>query len=208
MRSVTENACHELLLRLAGRLPDHQLWRFRDWLGADSLRTLAQALPLTLLRERVGLTPGEFGILVDCLVPAGVDPDSLTAIDEIAEPVSSPYRFTTDTPSHLVLGDQTAVVLGAMIGSREDVTSVRSCWRVPPSDEHLAKRVLLVDGTARPAQLASQLQRVLVALGELDPSVEVMPPNIELPLYHRAALDAAEALPGIPRAAVGQLAAV
>ena len=34
---VVTAAGHELLVRLAGRLPDDVLWRLRDWLGADAL---------------------------------------------------------------------------------------------------------------------------------------------------------------------------
>ena len=38
------DTCHELLLRLAGRLPDDLLWRYRDWAASDAIRdTLAAA---------------------------------------------------------------------------------------------------------------------------------------------------------------------
>ena len=40
------DTCHELLLRLAGRLPDDLLWRFRDWAATDAVVVLARVLPL------------------------------------------------------------------------------------------------------------------------------------------------------------------
>jgi hypothetical protein len=55
----TDAACHELLLRLAGRLPDDPLWRLRDWLSADvdqGRAAVGATLPRTLLRHRIGLT--------------------------------------------------------------------------------------------------------------------------------------------------------
>ena len=56
-------ACHELLVRLAGRLPDRLLWRLREWLAAGAHAAVAALLPRALLRNRVGLTDEERDLL-------------------------------------------------------------------------------------------------------------------------------------------------
>ena len=56
----TDLLCHELLLRLAGRLPDRHLWRFRDWLAGDATDVLARTLPGTLVRERIALDDSDY----------------------------------------------------------------------------------------------------------------------------------------------------
>lgn len=190
MRSVTENGCHELLLRLAGRLGDRYLWRFRDWLAEGAIGAIGQVLPLTLLRERIGVTPVEFGLLVDCLEPSASDSGQLTAIREVGAPEGKGYTFAEYPPENLALGDRTAVVLSAMLRGRDDLGTLHMCWR-SRWGEAATRRVLLVEAlesTERPAQLAAELQRVLRALGESTPAVEVLPAGIDLPPYHRDAL--------------------
>jgi len=56
-------ACHELLSRLAGRLPDRLLWRLREWLATGAHAAVAALLPRALLRNRVGLTDEERDLL-------------------------------------------------------------------------------------------------------------------------------------------------
>lgn len=55
-----------------------------------------------------------------------------------------------------------------------------------------AKRVLVVTALNGLPRLADELQRVLRVLGDEEPSVEVLPPRIELPEYHQAALASSE----------------
>jgi hypothetical protein len=98
MGDAAESACHELLLRLAGRLPDRQLWRFRDWLAAGALPELSQALPLTLLRERIGLTALECRILDASLRPYGADAGLLSSVREIDDVPELDYVFTPSSP--------------------------------------------------------------------------------------------------------------
>jgi hypothetical protein len=196
VRSVTEDGCHELLLRLAGRLGDRYLWRFRDWLAEGALGAIGQVLPLTLLRERIGVTPVEFGLLVDCLEPHATDPGQLTAVREVGAPEGRGYLFSGTPPENLALGDRSAVVLAAMLRGRTDIATLHLCWRSRWGDAG-NKRVLLARTTKScesPARLAGELQRVLRALGEAAPAVEVLPERLDLPGYHRDALAAAEPL--------------
>jgi hypothetical protein len=166
--SDTEWAVHELLLRLAGRLPDDILWRFRDWAASDAVVVLARALPRALLHGRVGLTDLEQGLLADAVL-----------------------SFTTESPDRVPMGDSATAVLSATLRGRLGVGEVRSVWRQGSGDV-AAKRIMLVAATTGHARLAGEVQRVLRALGEHDPCVEVLPLGMDMPPYHRAALAASE----------------
>jgi hypothetical protein len=194
----TIEAGHELLLRLAGRLPDRQLWRFRDWLAAGAIEALAGALPLTLLRERVPITVTESVLLSRALLDAGADPGQLNALPWLDETSDLDYTFTPESPEWVSMGDSVAVVLGAVLHGRPEVVDVRGSWRRHRSGSGTATRLVLVTATSDWARLTGELQRVLRALGTYEPGVEVMPEGIELPQYHEAALAASEPLlPGV-----------
>ncbi|HEV2782483.1 MAG TPA: hypothetical protein VGX25_24075 [Actinophytocola sp.] len=198
MESQAATACHELLLRLAGRLPDRQLWRFRDWLAAGALDALAGTLPLTLLRERVGITVAESMLLNTALLDAGADPGLLNSVPWVDELDDLDYTFTPESPERVNTGDSVAVVLGAVLHGRPEVVDVRGSWRQHRSGTGPATRVVLVTSVADAARLAGELQRVLRALGTYEPGVEVMPEGIDLPPYHERALAASEPLlPGV-----------
>ncbi|MEU5693532.1 hypothetical protein [Actinosynnema sp. NPDC020468] len=180
---------HELLLRLAGRLPDDVLWRFRDWAASDAVVVLARALPRTLLHDRIGLTDYEQQLLGDALIPHGADRgliSSVRGLDELPEP---DYTFTPESPNRVSMGDSATVVLGATLRGRPGVGEVRSAWRQRGGE---SRRVILVTASSGHTRLTGELQRVLRALGDHDPCVEVLPGDEDLPPYHRAALAASE----------------
>lgn len=192
-------SCHELLLRLAGRLPDRQLWRFRDWLAAGALDALARTLPLTMLRDRLAITDQESVLVKTALLDAGADLGLLNALPWVDEIGDVGYTFTPESPEWMNMGDSIAVVLGAVLGGRSEVLDVRGTWRRHRSGPDPATRVVLVTATVDHARLTGELQRVLRALGSYEPSVEVLPDGGELTAYHRAALAASEPLlPGLP----------
>jgi hypothetical protein len=186
--------CHELLLRLAGRLGDRELWRLRDWLAAGAIDAVARALPLTLLRERVGITPAEFRLISSSLLPAGADPERLNAVSWVDEIGDVDYTFSAESPEWVSMGDSVAVVLMAILRGRPDVVEARSAWRRDRSGSGAATRVVLVTTTGDAARLTGELQRVLRALGTYEPAVEVLPDGLDLPAYHRAAHAASESL--------------
>jgi hypothetical protein len=191
-------SCHELLLKLAGRLPDRQLWRFRDWLAAGALDALAAVLPLTLLRERVAITVAESLLLNAALVDAGADPGHLNAVPWVDELGDVDYTFTSESPEWVSAGDSVAVVLGAVLQGRSEVTDVRGSWRRHRSGQGPLSRIVLVTASANWSALTGELQRVLRALGTYEPGVEVIPDGMELPPYHEAAIAASEPLlPGV-----------
>jgi hypothetical protein len=183
------DTCHELLLRLAGRLPDELLWRYRDWAASDAYAVLARSLPRTLLHGRIPLTDHEMRLLQDALVPYGAEPGAVSSVKGLDELPPTDYTFSPESPDRVPMGDSATVVLGATLRGRHGVGEVRSCWRIGPSG---VNRVLLVAATTGHARLTGELQRVLRALGEHEPCVEVVPSGLDLPPYHRAALAASE----------------
>jgi hypothetical protein len=169
-----DSACHELLLRLAGRLPDELLWRMRDWLADGGREVLAATLPRELLRHRIGLTDAERDLLEAAV---GATHPLLDAVLPAVEPPPPAAAFrpgdgAVDTPALAVL---------AVVRGHPGCVELRQCWRD-------AQRVVLVLGAERPWELAGTLQRVMRAHGDRTPCVEVLPPHGERSAYHQAAI--------------------
>jgi hypothetical protein len=188
VRDNAELNAHELLLRLAGRLSDAQLWRFRDWLASGALPVLGRALPRALLHDRIGLTADEHVLLRGI----GADPaltSSVLGIGAVPEPA---FTFVAEAADQAASGDPIGVVLGATLRGREGLGEVRCAWR--HAADGRVHRVVLVTAIADHHRLTGELQRMLRALGEHEPCVEVVAPDFDLPPYHRAALDVSELL--------------
>jgi hypothetical protein len=155
-------------------------------------------LPLTLLRERVPITVPETYLLTQAVLDAGADPGHLNAMHWVDELPDLDYTFTSESPEWMNAGDSVAVVLGAVLHGRPEVIDVRCSWRRHRSGMGSPSRVVLVTATAECARLTGELQRVLRALGNYEPVVEVLPDGLDLPPYHEAAIAASEPmLPGV-----------
>ena len=184
-----EAACHELLLRLAGRMPDPLLWRYRDWLGEGAMTTLARTLPRTLLKHNLDLDQPEYRLLVAGLVPHGADWHQVSSTLGVDEVPDNRYTFSGGAPDWVNSVDSVSALVHATLRGRPDVGEVRQSWR---HGDGSSKRVLLITATAGLPRLTGELQRVLRVLGDEEPSVEVMPPRFDLPAYHGAALASSE----------------
>ncbi|MGC7099320.1 hypothetical protein ACPZ19_31990 [Amycolatopsis lurida] len=184
-----EQATHELLLRLAGRLPDKTLWRFRDWLAEGAMATLARTIPRSLLKHSIDLDQPEYRLLVAGLIPHGADWHQVSSTLGVDDGGGNRYTFTKSAPDRVNSVDSVSVVVHATLRGRPDVGEVRASWRHngTPGDRE-PKRVLLVSAVSGMPRLTGELQRVLRVLGDEEPSIEVLPPRFELPEYHRAAL--------------------
>ncbi|MGW3470242.1 hypothetical protein ACWDKQ_17690 [Saccharopolyspora sp. NPDC000995] len=181
----TDLLCHELLLRLAGRLPDRHLWRFRDWLAGDAAEVIAKMLPGTLVRERIALDDAEHQLLANALAPLGADPAMVNAVLPVEPDAVPQHAFSRERPASSV-GDSAVLVLGATLRRRPGVREVRSSWRRDKGGA--TKLVVLVTASAAVVSLTGEIQRILRALGEPAPCVEVLPPELEPTAYHHAAL--------------------
>lgn len=172
-------AGHELLVRLAGRLPDDLLWRLRDWLAVGGHDSLDAVLPRALLRHRLGLTDQERDLLLACVDEHSSSRRLVEAILPLPDLDEPAVMFTAgDGIPDLAARSATAVVSG-----HPGVEELRQSLRGPQASQ----RVLLVLGGQRPWELAGTLQRLLRVHGDRTPCVEVLPTGMEPPGYHRAA---------------------
>ena len=185
-------ACHELLVRLAGRLPDRLLWRLREWLAAGAHAAVAALLPRALLRHRVGLTDAERDLL-DAAVAGRAPRKLLDAVLTVTVPDEPDVTFRSGPDP-----DVAALSLLAVARGVDGCVELRQTLR--GTGRH-AQRVVLVraDGP-RPWALAGTLARLLRAHGDTAPCVEVLPAG-DPPAYHRAALAGSTLLWRRPEAA-------
>jgi hypothetical protein len=195
--TAADAACHDLLVRLAGRLPDELLWRLRDWLAVGARPAVGGMLPRALLRGRVGLTDAERALLaravdgwggstrlIDAVLPAPVLEDGVP-------------RFRA-APEAL---DPAGLTLLGIVRGHPGCRGLARAWRL---DGRREQAVMLVCGGDRPWVLTGVLQRVLRAHGDRNPCVEVLGADDHGPApYHRAALAAATPLWRPDRAPVG-----
>lgn len=208
-------ACHDLLVELAGRLPDELLWRLRDWLAATasepngvggSRDLVSLMLPRELMRHRIGLTDRERDLLSDTAAGWGPARRLLDAVLPVHVPDELAYTFDADPEPT----DAAALSVLAVVRGHWGCTQLSLARR---TGGHVEQRVVLVCGGDRPWALAATLQRVLRAHGDRTPCVEVLPPHranddeqrgattqisaasdSDLPPYHRAAATAAVTL--------------
>ena len=172
-------ACHELLVRLAGRLPDRLLWRLREWLAAGAHAAVAALLPRALLRSRVGLTDEERDLL-EAAVAGRAPRKLLDAVLTVTVPDEPDVTFRSGPDP-----DVAALSLLAVARGVDGCVELRQTLR--GTGRH-AQRVVLVRAEGpRPWALAGTLARLLRAHGDTAPCVEVLPAG-DPPAYHRAAL--------------------
>ena len=185
-------ACHELLVRLAGRLPDRLLWRLREWLATGAHAAVAALLPRALLRHRVGLTDAERDLL-EAAVAGRAPRKLLDAVLTVTVPDEPDVTFRSGPDP-----DVAALSLLAVARGVDGCVELRQTLR--GTGRH-AQRVVLVraDGP-RPWALAGTLARLLRAHGDTAPCVEVLPVG-DPPAYHRAALAGSTLLWRRPEAA-------
>jgi len=185
-------ACHELLVRFAGRLPDRLLWRLREWLAAGAHAAVAALLPRALLRHRVGLTDAERDLL-EAAVAGRAPRKLLDAVLTVTVPDEPDVTFRSGQDP-----DVAALSLLAVARGVDGCVELRQTLR--GTGRH-AQRVVLVraDGP-RPWALAGTLARLLRAHGDTAPCVEVLPAG-DPPAYHRAALAGSTLLWRRPEAA-------
>lgn len=173
-------AGHELLVRLAGRLPDDVLWRLRDWLGSDALGSVSAVLPRALLRHRLGITDHERELLWRCVderSPSRRMVDTVLPLPELDDPG---VAFSAGTGTH----DLTAMSAASVAAGHHGVEELRQTWRGQRGEQ----RVLVALGADRPWDLTATLQRLLRVHGDRTPCVEVLPLEMEVPGYHQAAV--------------------
>ncbi|MEJ3655657.1 hypothetical protein WEH80_22060 [Actinomycetes bacterium KLBMP 9759] len=183
--TAADQACHDLLVRLAGRLPDELLWRLRDWLAAEGRAAVSAMLPRELLRHRIGLSEDEREMLFASVGEWGASPRVLDAVLPQHVPDDPAVSFHASKLIGKGDVDQAALSVLAVVRGHPGCVELRQTWRGEGRKE---QRVVLVLGADRPWTLTGTLQRVLRAHGDRTPCVEVLPPHGEANPYHRAAI--------------------
>lgn len=181
-------ACHDLLVRLAGRIPDELLWRLREWLALSARTAVAGMLPRSLLRSRVGLDDDERALLATAIDGWGGSRRLLDAVPPLAV-CSSDETAPGFRPAPVEFDVAGLTLLGIVRGH----PGCRELARAQRLDGDRGRDVVLVRGGERPWALAGTLGRVLRAHGERTPRVEVLTAGPPTP-YHRAALVAAASM--------------
>jgi hypothetical protein len=217
------SAGHQMLLRLAGRMPDGLLTRSRDWLARGRLGDLARSVAFWAVSQDVVLTETDAMLLSSLLTEADADPSGLTQLTlEDFDPFPY-YAFAPEIPPDLRGGSEETPDTGAPDEAPVDQAAVQAvaveegaiglwrAWRFPADGAPWPppRRVFVVEiGDTDAPRLAARMQDRLAAEGEADPQVEVYQSGSRLPIYQDFAriygtlLWAAGPDPGIQIAAI------
>lgn len=190
-------AIHEMLLRLAGKLPDDLLARSREWLAAGQQGNVGRAVAHAVLAQSIPLPQADLAILRALVVAAGTDPAVVASVEIGDFDPAPPYAFTAGRPDTDDLVDDSVpsdAVDQAAVEAVSDEARAHGLWRVwrapavetpwPPPRRVF---VIEVDQDANAAEVAGRVQARLEAAGELTPQVEVFGVGSELPAYQRLA---------------------
>ncbi|MBO4209038.1 hypothetical protein [Micromonospora echinofusca] len=203
---------HDMLLRLAGRLPDDLLTGARTLLAEWALDDLARMLVATAAAEQMSLHPRDIELLAGLLSQAGGDTGPATTLTRLEYDPLPPFVFQPVTPEQAdAIRQRGATVPAALdlttqvppsvdpvdlaaidtVAAHDGVLGLWRTWRSPADGASWPppRRIYLVevvDPADRP-QLAHDLQRSLTAAGEMAPQVEVSALGETPPYYQRAA---------------------
>ena len=191
-------ACHEMLLRMAGRAPDGLMTQARDWLAHGQFDLLVRAVAYWVVSQDVMLAEPDADLLSDMLIEAGAD---TSGISQVADDDYDPYPFygfgshiprglagdTGETPDPLAEAEapQEKAAVEA-VAAEPDAIGLWRAWRFPTDKAPwpAPRRVFVVevaDG-GQPGVAARMAER-LAAAGETDPQVEVYRSGFQPPIY-------------------------
>lgn len=227
------SAWHELMLRLAGRLPDDLISAARAWLADGGAADAAQSITFALAVDQMPVRRGDADLIAAELRGAGEDTTLVDALERSDDPDDwlAHWRFVpappwepepADQPIDLTqepdLADPTELELARACSVEPRLTSLWRSWRLPPEESgtpdprrvFVARAEEATDGGELVA-ITARLQEQLDTLGERDPQVEVLAAGRTEPDYaaravRRAALVwAREPVPTIELARVFDL---
>jgi hypothetical protein len=217
-------ACHQMLLRLAGRAPDDLLARCRGWLARGELEALARGVTFWAVAQDVSLTEADVLLLSSLLAEADADFSGLTQL-RLSEFEPLPYYgFAPEIPAGLVGGAggtsgsvakaRAKVEAAALkaVAAEPGAIGLWGAWRFPsdgaPWPPPKCVFVIEVSADVDEPGVVGRVQERLAAAGEADPQIEVYRVGCQLPTYQEfartygALLWAAEPDPGLRVAAV------
>jgi hypothetical protein len=197
---------HDLLLRLAGRVPDDGLAVMRTCLADGEEDDLARLLVTAAGTGRLALTADEADLIRAAAAAHGLAAEAVDRAPRLPELPFPRYRFTAGdgcgpgTPAvadHKTAADQHKTGTGSdsavAVEAAGRVGGLRALWRVCRHSGGGRVRLHLGEAgsDADVVELVAEMQHSLAEAGHR-PLVEIFAEGAELPPYHQAALAAAE----------------
>ncbi|GAA3622191.1 hypothetical protein GCM10022223_43870 [Kineosporia mesophila] len=206
-------AWHDMLLRLAGVLPDDLITEARGWLAEGGQVDVAQAVAFAAATGRVPVLSSDADLMAAQLREAGEDTELVDTLDRVDESVILPMPWVfapvdprrDDLHDHpgpidLTSGDldptaddvDHAIRLAA--GQESGLVAVWRAWRTPADGAPwpAPRRVFVVQTGPEVTgenlvAVAARIQDALAGAGERDPQVEVCGPGTPVPGYQSSA---------------------
>ncbi len=203
-------ACHWLLLRLAGAVPDDLTSQCRRWVAAGDTSAAGRAIAFAVLSQHIRLSDAEIDLLAELLGAADLDTSALSMLEVLDSEPMPKYSFApgladVDPGTRLPAADDRPGIPvieaepdddvdRALLASIESSSAIRAVWRVwrypgdgapwPPP-----KRMYVVeaDEGAAHAAVAATLGSVVEEAGDPHPQIEVYPVHGSVPSYQRLA---------------------
>jgi hypothetical protein len=189
---MTAVRMHELLLRLAGSVPDGVVARARDQLGEGRLD---EAAAVVAADGSAALTDADRTLLTSVnprlgTIPARTVPARDWEFAPAAPGAGAPALVALDLTTGDDQLDEVDAAAARAVAAVPGAVALWRAWRAPDDVNPDVARVYLL-ATSAPAQarpgIAAGLHAPLRAAGVTDPQVEVFAPDAELPFYQRKA---------------------
>ncbi|MFR9732066.1 hypothetical protein ACL03H_22815 [Saccharopolyspora sp. MS10] len=179
----TADRMHDLLLHLAGRVPDDFLASAREVLSTGVVGQVAGSVCELLARDKVSVTIAQAGLLSELVDDAASA--VFTGIPIVDETPPSVWLFDADEAPERT-ADATAA-LSAVLARNPAALGLWTAWRRPARGEGspLPVFVVTVDESGDQPRLSGELHRALADHPDV-PRIEVVGP-VEAPAYQRAA---------------------
>ncbi|KAA5829172.1 hypothetical protein F1721_26255 [Saccharopolyspora hirsuta] len=180
MQDEQDRARHELLLRLAPRLPDDVVWQARSWLAADQWPHAARLVVQVFLEWNEPLPPDARGILLD-----GVDPATAERVAELEDADDVSVLLWDFEAREDETSERYAEIVRAYL---EDLPGTHTAWSAWRTSGGAARPLHLVEtqGGMKPHVIAAELADRLWRAGLPSPQVEVFHPDSPLDAYYHA----------------------
>ncbi|MGW4132274.1 hypothetical protein [Amycolatopsis japonica] len=196
-----------MLLRAAGWLSDDALTNARGMLAQGQCEQVARLLAFAGRQTALPLTADDLDVLSELLDSEGSDPGLLSSIELTSEDTPPPWRFSPDWPTPDDDSEQdedatnttliSALAEQDFIATATSEPNLRGLWSAvrtpadgapypPPRVVYLAEVDDEHEDAVAPAELAGRFQESLIAAGERNPQVEVIPLDSGNLHYQRA----------------------
>ncbi|RKT84775.1 hypothetical protein SAMN05421805_12535 [Saccharopolyspora antimicrobica] len=179
-----DRARHELLLRLAPRLPDDVVWQARSWSASDQWPHAARLVVQVFLEWNQPLPPDAREVLLD-----GVDPATAERVEQLEDADELSVQLWDFEPREDEISERYAEIVRAYLADQPGTHTAWSAWRAPAGGAPLTARPLhLVEtqGGVKPPVIAAELADRLWRAGLASPQVEVFTPESPLDAYYHA----------------------